>query len=118
MHIDPASGKILGAMESPGHWLNVSSIGEIYVGSLTGSVFRWYPGRIEHGLGGEEGLRPANGGGDGALRFVQSNLATAAIAAARALLAKVIGARVLRAGDADIGRGLFADVAGKWHGAG
>jgi DNA-binding beta-propeller fold protein YncE len=60
MHIDLASGKILGAMESPGHWLNVSSIGEIYIGSLTGNVFRWYPGWLEHGLGSEEGLRPAN----------------------------------------------------------
>jgi DNA-binding beta-propeller fold protein YncE len=60
MHIDLATGKILGAMESPGHWLNVSSTGEIYIGSLTGNVFRWYPGWLEHGLGAEEGLRPAN----------------------------------------------------------
>jgi DNA-binding beta-propeller fold protein YncE len=60
MHIDLATGKILGAMESPGHWLNVSSTGEIYIGSLTGNVFRWYPGWLEHGLGSTEGLRPAN----------------------------------------------------------
>ncbi len=60
MHIDLATGKILGAMESPGHWLNVSSTGEIYIGSLTGNVFRWYPGWLEHGLGATEGLRPAN----------------------------------------------------------
>ena len=60
MHIDLASGKILGAMESPGHWLNVSSAGEIYIGSLTGNVFRWYPGWLSTGLGAEEGLRPAN----------------------------------------------------------
>jgi DNA-binding beta-propeller fold protein YncE len=60
MHIDLATGKILGAMESPGHWLDVSSTGEIYIGSLTGNVFRWYPGWLEHGLGATEGLRPAN----------------------------------------------------------
>jgi len=60
MHIDLATGKILGAMESPGHWLNVSSTGEIYIGSLTGNVFRWYPGWLDKGLGSEEGLRPAN----------------------------------------------------------
>jgi DNA-binding beta-propeller fold protein YncE len=60
MHIDLATGKILGAMESPGHWLNVSSTGEIYIGSLTGNVFRWYPGWLTKGLGSEEGLRPAN----------------------------------------------------------
>ena len=60
MHIDLATGKILGAMESPGHWLDVSSTGEIYIGSLTGNVFRWYPGWLDHGLGATEGLRPAN----------------------------------------------------------
>jgi len=60
MRIDLGSGKILGAMESPGHWLNVSSTGEIYIGSLTGNVFRWYPGWLNKGLGSEEGLRPAN----------------------------------------------------------
>ena len=60
MRIDLASGKILGAMESPGHWLNVSSAGEIYIGSLTGNVFRWYPGWLSKGLGAGEGLRPAN----------------------------------------------------------
>ena len=60
MRIDLGSGKILGAMESPGHWLNVSSTGEIFIGSLTGNVFRWYPGWLDRGLGSEEGLRPAN----------------------------------------------------------
>jgi hypothetical protein len=60
MRIDLETGKILGAMESPGHWLNVSSTGEIYIGSLTGNVFRWYPGWLNTGLGSEEGLRPAN----------------------------------------------------------
>jgi DNA-binding beta-propeller fold protein YncE len=60
MRIDLTTGKILGAMESPGHWLNVSSTGEIFIGSLTGNVFRWYPGWLDRGLGSEEGLRPAN----------------------------------------------------------
>jgi DNA-binding beta-propeller fold protein YncE len=50
MKIEPATGKILGAMESPGHWLDVSSTGEIFVGSLTGNVFRWYPGWLDQGL--------------------------------------------------------------------
>src|SRR5262249_28129145 len=49
-----ATGKIPGAMESPGHWLNVSSTGEIFIGSLTGNVFRWYPGWLTRGLGSEE----------------------------------------------------------------
>jgi len=55
-----ATGKILGAMESPGHWIHVTPTGEIFIGSLTGNVFRWYPGWLEHGPGAEEGLRPAN----------------------------------------------------------
>lgn len=29
-------------MESPGHWIDVSRTGEIFIGSLTGNVFRWY----------------------------------------------------------------------------
>ncbi len=44
MRIDLETGKILGSMESPGHWLNVSRAGEIFIGSLTGNVFRWYEG--------------------------------------------------------------------------
>ncbi|MBM3841483.1 MAG: hypothetical protein FJ398_26755 [Verrucomicrobia bacterium] len=60
MRIDPASGKILGAMESPGHWIHVTGKNEIFIGSLTGNVFRWYPGWLEGGLGAEEGLTPAN----------------------------------------------------------
>jgi len=60
MKIDLASGKIVGAMESPGHWINVSAAGEIFIGSLTGNVFRWYEGWLTRGLGAEEGLRPAN----------------------------------------------------------
>lgn len=51
MHIDITTGKILGSMESPGHWLAVSTFGEIYVGSLTGNVFYWYPRWQEHGTG-------------------------------------------------------------------
>jgi len=60
MHIDLATGKILGAMESPGHWIHVTPAGEIFIGSLTGNVFRWYPGWLQQGLGAEEGLKPAN----------------------------------------------------------
>jgi DNA-binding beta-propeller fold protein YncE len=58
MKIDPATGKILGAMESPGHWIHVSAAGEIFIGSLTGNVFRWHPGWLEQGLGVDEGIRP------------------------------------------------------------
>jgi DNA-binding beta-propeller fold protein YncE len=60
MRIDLAAGKILGSMESPGHWINVSPAGEVFVGSLTGNVFRWYPGWLTKGIGSEEGLRPSN----------------------------------------------------------
>ncbi|HUS05472.1 MAG TPA: peptidyl-alpha-hydroxyglycine alpha-amidating lyase family protein [Bryobacteraceae bacterium] len=58
MRIDLASGKILGAMESPGHWIHASPTGEIFVGSLTGNVFRWVPGWLSKGLGSTEGLAP------------------------------------------------------------
>jgi DNA-binding beta-propeller fold protein YncE len=60
MHIELATGKILGAMESPGHWLHASPTGEIFIGSLTGNVFRWYPGWLTQGLGASEGLKPGN----------------------------------------------------------
>src|SRR5262245_14290580 len=60
MRIDLSTGKIMGSMESPGHWVNVSRSGEIFVGSLTGNVFRWYPGWLTEGVGSEEGLKPAN----------------------------------------------------------
>ena len=43
MKIDLESGKILGAMESPGHMLTVAQTGDIYVASLTGNVFKWQP---------------------------------------------------------------------------
>jgi DNA-binding beta-propeller fold protein YncE len=62
MKIDRATGRILGAMESPGHWIHMSPAGEIFIGSLTGNVFRFYPGWLERGLGADEGLRPANEG--------------------------------------------------------
>ena len=42
MRIDIDTGEILGAMESPGHWIDVTPTGEIFIGSLTGNVFRWY----------------------------------------------------------------------------
>ena len=58
MHIDIATGKILGAMESPGHWINVAASGHIYIGSLTGNVFDWYPRWLEHGMGSLDPPRP------------------------------------------------------------
>ena len=45
-----------GVMESPGHWIHKSQAGEIFIGSLTGNVFRWYPGWLDHGLGVDEGI--------------------------------------------------------------
>jgi len=60
MKIDIKSGKILGAMESPGHWIHAAANKNIFIGSLTGNVFRWYPGWLEKGLGRNEGLEPAN----------------------------------------------------------
>lgn len=44
MRIDTETGKILGSMESPGHWIHVTPGADIFIGSLTGNVFRWYPG--------------------------------------------------------------------------
>jgi hypothetical protein len=46
MRIDTATGKIPGSMESPGHWLSPGLNGDIFIGSLTGNIFRWYPGRV------------------------------------------------------------------------
>ena len=43
MKIDIETGRVLGSMESPGHLLTVSVDGSIYVASLTGNVFKWYP---------------------------------------------------------------------------
>jgi len=60
MKIDRKTGKILGAMESPGHWIDVTKEGLIFIGSLTGNVFRWYPGWLDRGLGSLEALRPPN----------------------------------------------------------
>ena len=60
MRIELATGKVLGAMESPGHWLHAAPSGEIFIGSLTGNVFRWYPGWLTEGLGATEGLKPGN----------------------------------------------------------
>jgi DNA-binding beta-propeller fold protein YncE len=60
MKIELETGKILGAMESPGHWIHVTPDNLIFIGSLTGNVFRWYPGWLDRGLGETEGLTPAN----------------------------------------------------------
>jgi DNA-binding beta-propeller fold protein YncE len=62
MKVDIRTGRILGAMESPGHWIHVTPEKLIFIGSLTGNVFRWYPGWLERGLGATEGLKPANPG--------------------------------------------------------
>ena len=59
MHIDLATGNILGAMESPGHWITVRDT-DIYIGSLTGNVFHWYPGWLQAPAGSTEGLKPNN----------------------------------------------------------
>ena len=57
MKIELETGKVLGAMESPGHLMTVKeSTGEIFIGSLTGNVFRWYPAENNWtGLGGGRG---------------------------------------------------------------
>ena len=47
MRIDIKTGEILGAMESPGHWLALGQKDDIFIGSLTGNVFKWYPGWSE-----------------------------------------------------------------------
>ncbi|MDA0206877.1 MAG: peptidyl-alpha-hydroxyglycine alpha-amidating lyase family protein [Acidobacteria bacterium] len=60
MHVDIKTGKILGAMESPGHWLHRTPDQQIFIGSLTGNVFRWYPGWREGPSGRDEGLQPPN----------------------------------------------------------
>ena len=52
MRMDIETGEILGSLESPGHWLNVSKAGEIFIGSLTGNVFRWYPSLASFSLVG------------------------------------------------------------------
>lgn len=45
MRIDIETGRIVGAMESPGHWIDVSDeTGDIFIGSLTANVFHWYEG--------------------------------------------------------------------------
>ncbi|MBM3810821.1 MAG: 6-bladed beta-propeller [Acidimicrobiia bacterium] len=60
MKVDLGTGRIVGAMESPGHWIHVTPEKLIFIGSLTGNVFRWYPGWLDRGLGADEGLRPSN----------------------------------------------------------
>ncbi len=60
MNIDMATGRIIGAMESPGHWIHVTPEKYIFIGSLSGNVFRWYPGWMEGAADSEEGLKPAN----------------------------------------------------------
>jgi DNA-binding beta-propeller fold protein YncE len=57
MRIDIATGKILGAMESPGHWIAAAPNGHIFIASLTGNILHWYPRWLEHGIGS---LNPPN----------------------------------------------------------
>lgn len=57
MKIDMETGKVLGSIESPGHWIHVTPKQEIFIGSLTGNVFRFYPGWLSHGLGVDEGIQ-------------------------------------------------------------
>ena len=59
MNIDMETGRIIGAMESPGHWIHVTPEKYIFIGSLSGNVFRWYPGWMEGAADSEEGLKPA-----------------------------------------------------------
>jgi hypothetical protein len=49
MRIDLETGKILGAMECPGHMITATKSGELFVASLTGNVFRWYPAWLTPG---------------------------------------------------------------------
>jgi DNA-binding beta-propeller fold protein YncE len=44
MRVDVGTGKILGVIESPGHWIHVTPDAVIFIGSLTGNVLRWFPG--------------------------------------------------------------------------
>jgi hypothetical protein len=46
MPVDLESGRILGSLETPGHWLEVAVHGGLYVASITRNVFRFYPGRL------------------------------------------------------------------------
>jgi len=55
MKIDIETGKVLGSIESPGHWIHVTPKNEIFIGSLTGNVFRFYPAWLTQGLGVDEG---------------------------------------------------------------
>ncbi len=56
MKVDPQTAGILGSLESPGHWLDVTEAGESFVASMTGHVFRWFPAWMREGHGG--GLAP------------------------------------------------------------
>jgi DNA-binding beta-propeller fold protein YncE len=61
MKIDLETGRVLGSIESPGHWIHAAPDKEIFIGSLTGNVFRFYPGWLKQGLGAEEGLKKQGG---------------------------------------------------------
>jgi DNA-binding beta-propeller fold protein YncE len=42
-HVDIRTGRILGSLESPGHWIHVTPDRLIFIASLTGNVLRWFP---------------------------------------------------------------------------
>jgi len=44
MKVDLETGCVQGSIESPGHWIHAAPSREIFIGSLTGNVFRFYPG--------------------------------------------------------------------------
>ena len=43
MRADVSTGRILGVIESPGHWIHVTPDSIIFIGSLTGNILRWFP---------------------------------------------------------------------------
>jgi DNA-binding beta-propeller fold protein YncE len=44
VRLDPASGDILGSMQTPGHFLHCAATGEIWIGSLSGTIIKLRPG--------------------------------------------------------------------------
>ena len=44
LKLDLETGRILGSIPTPGHMLSLSPSGDLYVASITGNVFRFFPG--------------------------------------------------------------------------
>jgi hypothetical protein len=55
-----ATGRVSGSIETPGHWIHVTPDDVIFIGSLTGNVFRFFPGWVSGTAGSEEALQPNN----------------------------------------------------------